>query len=427
MPLLESVNEQYIQILREELIPALGCTEPIAIAYASARATKLLGKTPEHIVAKCSGNIIKNVKGVVVPNAGGMKGIETAAIIGAIGGNSDRKLETLAEVTEADIQKTKELLQQKDYCDVKLLQSGINLHIIMEVSAGEDTVTVEIADEHTNIIREQKNDTILYQSEAKTSDKPQSTDRSCLNVQDIIEFANTIDVEKVKDILDRQISYNTKISEEGLTHDYGARVGKTLLSVYGDEDVKIRAKARAAAGSDARMSGCVLPVVINSGSGNQGMTVSLPVIEYARDLKVSQEKLYRALLVSNLIAIHQKTLIGRLSAYCGAVSAACGSGAAITYLKDGTYQNICDTITNTLANVSGIVCDGAKSSCAAKIASSVDAALLGHYMAMEHDSFQAGDGLVKTEVEGTIQSIGRLGKEGMKETDVEILNIMIEK
>lgn len=427
MALTEDVKNQYIQILQEELIPALGCTEPIAIAYASARATKLLGKVPEHMVVKCSGNIIKNVKGVVVPNAGGQKGIDTAAIIGAIGGDSDKKLETLTSISPEALEKTKQLLKQPGFCEVQLLQTGANLHIIVEVVSGDDTVTVEIADEHTNIIREEKNGEILYQADSAQIDHSQTTDRKCLNVKDIIEFADNIEIEKIEDLLDRQILYNTKISDEGLANDYGAKVGKTLLSIYGKDDVKVRAKARAAAGSDARMSGCVLPVVINSGSGNQGMTVSLPVIEYAKDLNVSREKLYRALLVSNLVAIHQKTQIGRLSAYCGAVSAACGSGAAITYMKDGSYQSICDTITNTLANVSGIVCDGAKSSCAAKIASSIDAALLGHYMAMGHDAFQAGDGLVKPEVEGTIHSFGRLGKEGMKETDIEILNIMIDK
>lgn len=416
--------DKYIGILKEELVPALGCTEPIAIAFASARAVRILGKIPNQIIVKCSGNIIKNVHSVIVPNSDGLKGIETAAILGAVGGNSDKELEVLSSVTDEDINKTKKLSKLNDFCRIELLKSEANLHIVTEMVAEKDKAIVEIVNEHTNIVREQLNDTILFEKDLEADCAKKTTDRSCLNVKDIIDFANSVDICEVQDLLSKQIGCNTKISEEGLKNSYGANVGKTLLSI--GNDVRMRAKAKAAAGSDARMNGCVLPVVINSGSGNQGLTVSLPVIEYAKEWKVSDETLYRALLVSNLVAIHQKTSMGRLSAYCGAVSAACGSGAAITYMKNGDYSCICNTIKNTLANVSGIVCDGAKSSCAAKIASSVDAALMGYYMTMEKNAFKSGEGVVANEIENTIQNIGRLGRDGMKLTDVEILNIIIE-
>jgi Uncharacterized conserved protein len=417
---------EYVTILEKELVPALGCTEPIAIAYASAVAKKTLGCIPEKIIAACSGNIIKNVKSVIVPNSGGLKGIEAAATIGAIGGNPDKKLEVLTDVTEEDIKRTRELLKT-DYCSVEVLNGVANLHIIITATAGEEKAVVEIIDTHTNIVRIEKNDQVIFKSSEKNSkNEYQQIDWDCLNIEDILEFANTVRLEDVKEILDRQINYNTTISNEGLTHQYGANIGKTLLDEYGNS-IRVRAKAKAAAGSDARMSGCVLPVVINSGSGNQGMTVSLPVIEYAKELEVGSEKLYRALVVSNLIAIYLKSGIGRLSAYCGAVSAACGSGAAITYLYGGDYDHICKTITNTLANISGIVCDGAKPSCAAKIATSVDAAIMAHYLSMGDNAFTSGEGIVKDDVEKTIDSVGRLARDGMKETDVEVLKIMVGK
>ena len=275
-------------------------------------------------------------------------------------------------------------------------------------------------------MRIEKNGETLFRADpGETQAEAAEPDHSCLNIRDILDYADHADLDTVRGVLDQQIECNTAISKEGLAKDYGANVGKTLLSVYGD-DVKVRAKASAAAGSDARMSGCVLPVVINSGSGNQGMTASLPVIEFAKELGASREKLYRALLVSNLVAIHQKTAIGRLSAYCGAVSAACGAGAAITYLSGGGYERVSHTITNTLANVSGIVCDGAKPSCAAKIASAVDAAVMAHYMAMKDEYFNAGEGIVKDDLEKTIESVGRLGRDGMKQTDVEVLKIMVD-
>ena len=307
-----------------------------------------------------------------------------------------------------------------------LIAGEAGLHIILTAFAADESALVEIKDEHTNIIRLEKNGKALPvagKTADKTDDAP-ALDYSCLNLRGILEYAEGVNLDEVRDILRRQIDCNTAISAEGLNGQWGASVGRTLRQVYGD-DIKVRARAAAAAGSDARMSGCVMPVVINSGSGNQGMTVSLPVIEYARELGAGEDTLLRALLLSNLLAIHQKTGIGRLSAYCGAVSAACGAGAAITWLSGGGYEAIADTVTNTLANVSGIVCDGAKPSCAAKIASAVDAALLGHYMAMEHEVFQPGEGIVQDDPEKTIESVGRLGREGMRETDVEVLRIMV--
>ena len=366
---------QYTAILQEELVPALGCTEPIAIAYASAVARRTLGAMPDRMTAACSGNIVKNVKGVIVPSTGNLKGIETAAILGAVGGDPDRKLEVLKSVTDADVAETRRLIGEK-LCKVELIPGEGGLHIILTVGAGDDTALVEIRDENTNIVRVERNGTTLFSSGADKETPTESLpelDYSCLSIEGILDYAEHCELTPaITDMLDRQIECNTAISQEGLDGNWGVNVGSTLRQIYGD-DIKVRAKAAAAAGSDARMSGCVMPVVINSGSGNQGMTVSLPVIEYAREMNASKDKLYRALLISNLMAIHQKTGIGRLSAYCGAVSAACGAGAAITWLSGGSKEQIADTMTNTLANVSGIVCDGAKPSCAAKIASAVDA------------------------------------------------------
>ncbi len=415
--------QQIIRILNQELVPALGCTEPIAIAYASAKAREVLGTMPEHITARCSGNIIKNVKGVIVPSTGNMRGIETSAVLGAVAGNADAKLEVLESVTEEDVAKTKEYLEQH-ICDVALIPNGANLQIIIEAKAGKEQVEVEIRDQHTNIVRIQKNGKILLKKNVQEGKEAQVPVCS-LTLQEIYEFANEVNIADVREVLDRQIQYNTEIADEGLMNRYGANVGKTILKNYGN-DVKNMAKAYPAAGSDARMGGCMKPVVINSGSGNQGMTVSLPVIVYAKYLKVPKEKLYRALVLSNLVAIHLKSGIGKLSAYCGAVSAACGSGAAITYLHGAPLPVIEKTITNTIGNVSGMVCDGAKSSCAAKIASAVDAAIMGHYMAMDDNTFCAGEGLVKEDVEKTIETVSTMGREGMRQTDAEILELMIQ-
>lgn len=417
----EKIYRNYINILKHELVPALGCTEPIA--YAAAKARDVLGEFPDAIEMCCSGNIIKNVKGVTVPNSGGLRGIDVAATLGVVGGDASRELEVLEGVTQADIEKTKELVDRK-YCTCSLQEGMENLYIVAKVIKGEHYAQVTIINRHTYITKIVKDGQVLLDKglEGNSTD----VDKTLLNVNDILDFADMVAIKDVEEVLDRQVTYNSAISEEGVKHSYGAQVGRTLLEVYGD-NVKVRARAKAAAGSDARMSGCSLPVVINSGSGNQGMTVSLPVIEYAEEMNASKEKLYRALVVSNLIAIHQKKYIGSLSAYCGAVSAACGAGAGITYLEGGTREEVGLTIVNTIANVGGIVCDGAKSSCAAKIASAVDAAILAHHMAMEHHVFQPGEGIVQENVEDTIKSVGYIGRVGMKSTDIEILNIMIDK
>lgn len=419
--------KQYINILEEELVPALGCTEPIAIAYASAKAREILGHLPDKITAACSGNIIKNVKGVIVPNTGNLRGIKASAIIGTLAGDASKGLEVLTSISQEDIAKTRQLVEE-DYCKEERLKSKASLHILITAYKGEEYASVELMHTHTNIVRIIKNGQVVFDNPVKETDiNTPLTDRSILSVDSIYDFANTVAIEDVKELLDRQIEYNLRIAKKGLSYKYGANVGSTLLKMEGTQDIKNLAKAYAAAGSDARMSGCVLPVVTNSGSGNQGLTVSIPVIIYAHKINVGQEKLYRALVLSNLIAIHQKTMIGRLSAYCGAVSAACGSGAAITYLYGGSLEQISNTITNTLANVSGIVCDGAKPSCAAKIASSLDAAIMGHYMAMNDNTFNPGEGLVKEDVESTIHSIGLLASRGMDKTDIEILKIMMEE
>lgn len=419
----QKLYDSYVKILKNELVPALGCTEPIAIAYAAAKAHEVLGQMPEKIELCCSGNIIKNVKGVKVPNSNGLKGIDVAATLGVVGGRADRELEVLEDVTEADIEKTKELVQQ-GFCTCTLKEGVENLYIVAKVIAGEHSAEVTIVNRHTLISRIVKDGEVLYQIAAH-EDSPEYVDKSVLNVKDILEFADTVKIEDVKDILDRQITMNSAISDEGLNHPYGAQVGRTLLNDYGN-DVKIRARARAAAGSDARMSGCELPVVINSGSGNQGITCSVPVIEYAKELCSGDEKMYRALTLSNLVAIHQKTGIGRLSAFCGAVCAGVAAGAGIAYLRGGGFKEIAHTVVNGLAIVSGIVCDGAKPSCAAKIAASVNAGILGYEMYVRGQQFYGGDGLVTKGADNTIRNIGRLGKEGMAGTNDEIIKIMIE-
>lgn len=417
--------QAYTSLLNRELVSALGCTEPIAVAFAAARARELLGEDALAMELGCSGNIIKNVMGVVVPNSGGMKGADAAAVLGMLTGDSSRGLEVLQGVTPGMPERVKELLGG-GFCSLSLVPGVENLFIDVRLSSSSHTARVVIRDRHSNIVRMEKDGEVLLDKprEEGFSGACGDPEKALLNVKDILIYADTVDLAEIREVIGRQVLQNCAISDEGLSHHYGADVGQTLLKVYGD-DVKVRARARAAAGSDARMGGCSLPVVINSGSGNQGMTVSLPVIEFARELGASEERLFRSLAVSNLVAIHQKKYIGSLSAYCGAVSAACGAGAGITYLCGGGYEEVCATITNTIANVGGIVCDGAKPSCAAKIASAVDAAIMAHYMGRSHKTFAPGDGLVQEDVEGTIESIGRVGREGMRSTDEEILNIMI--
>ena len=415
----------YVEILRRELVPAMGCTEPIAIAFAAAKAREVLGALPEAITVTASGNIIKNVKSVIVPNTEGRKGIEVAAAAGAFLGDADAGLEVIAHAAP---EKAKALggYLAKTEISVEAAQSDHVLDITVDVKAGGHTASVRLADEHTNIVRIAKDGVTTLEKPLGTAKKPGTPDYDCLTIEDIYDFAMTADLEDVRDILDRQIACNTAIADEGLKHDYGANIGKTLLKAYGTA-VHVRARARAAAGSDARMNGCELPVVINSGSGNQGMTVSLPVIEYAKEYHATQEELYRALLLSNLVTLHEKEGIGRLSAYCGAVSAGAGAGAGIAWIVTKNYKTVIHTIVNALAITSGIVCDGAKASCAAKISAAVDAGILGFEMYQNGQQFYGGDGLVKKGVENTIQSISRLGRVGMKETDKEIISMMIEK
>ena len=413
--------QTYLQILKEELVPAMGCTEPIALAYCASKARDVLNAVPTHCLVEVSGNIIKNVKSVIVPNTHSLKGIEAAVAAGIIAGKTDRILEVIADVKKEQISKIEEYLA-KDCIEIKPLDSDHILDIKITLFNNNDKVVVRIVDQHTNIILIEKNDEKIFVKDENCKCQKENNNRDCLNVADIYKFANTVKIDDIKATIERQINYNSAIAKEGLENDYGANIGSVLLKT--GDDIAIKAKAMAAAGSDARMSGCELPVVINSGSGNQGLTVSLPVIEYAKELKVSQTKLYRALVLANLIAIHQKSGMGRLSAYCGAVSAGCAAGCGIAYLYGGDYKCIAHTIVNSLAITSGIICDGAKSSCAAKIAASVDAGILGYRMYIEGQQFKDGDGIVKKGVENTIANVVRLGKEGMKETDKEIIKIM---
>ena len=416
--------EAYVKILEEELVPAMGCTEPIALAYAAAKAREVLGCIPEKVEIGASGSIIKNVKSVIVPNTNHLKGIPAAATAGIIAGKPEKELEVIAEVEPEKIPQMVEFLQSTPIT-VEHIDSGITFEIIVKVIKGDDYAIVRIANYHTNIVLIEKNGEVLMQVEVNGEGESGLTDRSVLNLADILDFAETLNVEDVKSVLDRQIQYNSAIAEEGLRGNYGSNIGSVLLQTYGDSSVMVRAKAMAAAGSDARMNGCELPVIINSGSGNQGMTTSLPVIEYAKELKVSDEKLYRALALANLVTIHQKTSIGRLSAFCGAVSAGAGAGAGIAYLLGADLDGISHTVANAIATTGGIVCDGAKASCASKIATSVEAGILGYNMHVRNQDFQPDDGLVGEDPEETIANIGRLGKQGMKSTNEEIIKIMV--
>lgn len=401
----------------------MGCTEPIAIAYCAAKARDVLGGMPDSVTLYVSGNIVKNVKSVIVPNTNGLKGIEAAAAAGIVGGKAEKILEVIADVTTEQKDAMRAFLNS---CPIVVRPAegdeALDIHIML--TGGGHTASVRISGYHTNIVLIEKDDEVLFKAgEVKASEEVTLADKSLLTIKDIVEFANIVNIEDIKEILDRQIAYNTAIAEEGLKNNWGANVGSVLLKQHGD-NLRTRAKAYASAGSDARMSGCELPVIINSGSGNQGMTASLPVIVYAKGLGKTQEELYRALALSNLVTIHQKTGIGRLSAYCGAVSAGCGAGCGIAYLQGGDFRAIAHTLVNALAIVSGIVCDGAKASCAGKIASAVDAGIFGYEMYLEEQQFYGGDGLVSKGVENTLVNIGRLGSIGMKETDKEIIRIM---
>ena len=411
----------FTQILREELVPAMGCTEPISIAYAAAKARAVLNDTPISAKVEVSGNIVKNAKSVTVPHTGGMRGIKSAFIAGLVAGNADAKLEVISHVTPAQIEEIQQALDSFEVeistpQDARIFDIGVTLY------SKTHTAYVRICDAHTNLSCIRLDGETLYDNPPKDIEK---ADKSGLSVEKIIAYADEVDVEKVKETLDRQIAYNMAIAEEGLTNSYGANIGKVLLRSY-QPDIKITAKAYAAAASDARMNGCELPVVINSGSGNQGITASVPVIVYARGMQVSDEKLYRALCVSNLITIHLKNGIGALSAYCGVVSAGAGAACGVAYLLGGRMKEIAHTLVNALAIDSGIICDGAKASCAAKIATAVESGLLGLNMYYNGNEFFAGEGIVKSGVENTIKSVSRLAHEGMRETDKAIIRIMLE-
>ncbi|GAA2977240.1 serine dehydratase subunit alpha family protein [Finegoldia magna] len=416
--------KNYTELLKSELIMALGCTEPISIALAAAKAREVLGVIPSKIEVKCSGNIIKNVKGVTVPNTNGMKGVEAATAIGTVAGDSCLGLEVLSKVTEDDIKAAKDLMA-KDIITVSLKEGVENLDI--EIVAEDDkknTVDVEIKNKHTNIVKITKNDDVIHIDNCYTH-TPEYENYDELSVKDIYEYANNIDLDEVKDLLEKQITLNSDISDEGLTGKWGVAMGKILIDE--DESIRTKAKARAAAGSDARMSGCSLPVVINAGSGNQGITCTMPLVVFANEKNYDRETLYRGLLITNLTALHIKRFIGRLSAFCGVTSAGVAAGAGICYMETKDLDLIEKTIGNALMIASGMICDGAKPSCAAKIATAVDAGISGYYLAKNNRNFEPGDGLLKDDIEETIRSIGYVAKEGMKETDIIVLNTMIQK
>ena len=420
----DSRYSEYIQILKEELLPAMGCTEPIAIAYAAAKAAEVLGTRPERLLVEVSGNIIKNVKSVVVPHTGGLRGIPAAAAAGAVAGDAGAELEVISNVTPEQIEEITDFLRDAPI-EVRHVDNGHIFDIGVTASKGDDSAYVRIADYHTNIVTIRLNDSILFHKELDVPTESGLTDRSCLTIEGIVEFADIVDVEEVRETIERQIRYNMAIAEEGLAGDYGANIGSTMMLGH-EYDLKYVMRSYAAAASDARMNGCELPVVINSGSGNQGITTSVPVIVYARANNKSKEELLRALCVSNLVTTHLKTGIGRLSAYCGAVSAGCGAGAGIAYLQGLGIDGVAHTVVNALAVNSGIVCDGAKASCAAKISVAVEAGLMGLSMYKKGNEFFGGDGLVKNGVESTIDTVGRLARFGMKETDEEIIRLMLE-
>lgn len=414
----------YLKILQEELVPATGCTEPIAIAYGAAKARELLGVLPESVLVEASGNIIKNVKSVVVPNTNSLKGIEAAAAAGIVAGQSDKILEVISEVTPAQRAEIRVYLADHPII-VKPAEGDKVFDILITLRAGNNHVKLRISDYHTHIVYIEKNGEVLFQSGEVLSDSARDmlTDRSCLSVEGVLDFASTCNLEDVRALIERQIDYNYAIAEEGMRHSWGANIGSVLKEHYG-VGIYSRARYMAAAGSDARMSGCEMPVIIVSGSGNQGITASVPVVEYAKELNVSRDQMVRAVLLSDLLTIHLKTGIGRLSAYCGAVSAGCSAGAAIAYLHGGGFREIAHTLVNSLAIVSGMICDGAKASCAAKISAAVDAGLVGYSMFRSGQQFRGGDGIVTKGVEETIRNIGRLGRLGMRETDREIIRIM---
>lgn len=417
------IEREFLAILQEELIPAMGCTEPIALAYAAAFARRELGEMPDNIVAKCSGNIVKNVFSVSIPNSGGMVGIESAVVLGTIGGNPDLLMEVLESVTPEHIQLAHLLLEQ-GICQVEFLDSDIPLHFEIVETKGEHSVSVEVRYSHTNIVKIVKDNQVIFEASQSAYHGAAKTDRTKLNIRNIKAFADQVDIELIRPLYDKQIRCNMAIAEEGMTGKYGLGIGRVLLESYSDGVIQ-QMKAYAAAASEARMGGCDMPVIITSGSGNQGIASSVPVIVYAREMDISMEKLYRALAFSSLLTIFQKEFIGKLSAFCGAVSASCAAGAAITYIEDGSIKAIGDTIDNTLANCPGVICDGAKVSCAAKIASCLDAAILGYNLAIQGKAYAANEGILMQEAEDTISCVGHIGRVGMRQTDREIIKLML--
>lgn len=418
------IIETYLKILEKELIPSMGCTEPIAIAYCAAVARKTLGEMPDKVLIEVSGNILKNAKSVIVPSTNGKRGIDVAASIGIVAGREDKKLEVISSVSKDDIDKMENFMKSVDI-KITHLDSKHTLDIIVNVYKGEHYVKTRIKDEHTNIVLIEKDKKVIFEKNQNKEESKNDINYKMLNVNDIFDFANNIEIDKVKKILDEQIKLNTKISDEGLKNSYGANIGKILLKK--SSDIKTRAKAKAAAASDARMGGCNMPVIICSGSGNQGITASIPVIEYAKELSIDKETLYRALIISNLVTLHIKEKVGRLCAFCGVICAGAGAGAGISYLYNKNKDEVSHTIVNSLAISSGIICDGAKPSCAAKIAMAVESGILGCEMYRNNQQFYDGEGLVSKGVENTIDNFGRLGSIGMRETDKEIIKIMTKE
>lgn len=425
----EKIEEMYIRILEEELKPALGCTEPIAISFLAASLKHYIGSLPTSLLIEASGNIIKNAKSVVVPNTGGMKGIIVSASAGMVAGDASAGLEVLKSVKDQDIPLINSFIE-KTPITLKKLETSSQLHIKMRAECTNDVYEGELKDQHTNITEIKKNGVVIYSGNSGADNGKATnalTDRSVLNVKDILDFASNVSLDKVSHLIERQIEYNTKIAKAGLTEHYGIDLGQNFLKLYQkDASIKTKAVGEAAAASDARMCGCPLPVVTNSGSGNQGLTVSIPVIVYAREMNASHETLLRTLIISNLLAIHQKTAIGRLSAYCGAVTAGTAAAAAIAYMNTSSYSVVCKTITTSLATTSGLFCDGAKQSCSNKIISSLEASLFAMDMAIQGYSFDSGDGIVKEDIEKTIKGVGKIASKGMVETDKVILDVMLE-
>ena len=421
----DALYQQFVAILKEELRPAMGCTEPIALAYAGAKARQVLGKLPERIDVLVSGNIIKNVKSVVVPNTGGLRGIAAAVCAGVVAGDAGKQLEVIASVSKEKQAQLKDYMKEVTI-NIAPSESNLVFDIDLTLFAGEDTARVRIVNHHTNIVHISRNGVVELELPVEESSEDNLTDKTCLSIERIVEFADVLDINDVKDVVGRQLQYNLAIAKEGLAGNWGANIGSVILNQQGTADNR-RAAAWAAAGSDARMSGCEMPVIILSGSGNQGITASVPVAIYARAFDASEEELIKAVTVSDLITVHQKTGIGRLSAYCGAISAGVGAGAGIAYLHGGRKEAVAHTVVNAVAILSGTICDGAKPSCAAKIAAAVDAGILGYNMYLENQQFYGGDGIVTKGADRTVSNIGRLAREGMRETDTTILKIMLDE